>query len=221
MVLLSYYSIFKCNKDARCCEMAAARQSLVSDKSSNMNDEKVTNHTQSRKDPPKYEDNSMAKLQLHPYYVLFFLYVEPISAIVGAIAGLFPEVYLALLQFPPLAPAASSTIKRPPASPAVSATTATCVTQLANLYLYFALTEALVLRAGRHQLPVWRALAFTMLVADFGHLASGFGFDSSPFWDVAAWGPMQYGGIGFVYAGAATRTLFLLGVGVKLVEKRD
>ena len=71
------------------------------------------------------------------FYRAFFLYIEPISAIVGAFyAGIRPREYLTYL-------ASSSALEKLAQSP----TTPTLISlyQLSNLYLLFALNEHLVL----------------------------------------------------------------------------
>ncbi|KAL1944338.1 hypothetical protein VTO73DRAFT_3523 [Trametes versicolor] len=128
-------------------------------------------------------------------YRLFFLYIEPVSAIVGGFyAGARPSEYLAYLS-----------------SPASSAS-------LANLYLLFALNEHLVLSSTTSR-RTWRRLLFGLLVADIGHLATmvplaqekGFPEVFLKFW---AWNAMEWGSVAFVYMGATMRSSFLLGVGL-------
>jgi hypothetical protein len=157
----------------------------------------------------------MIELVLHPYYTFFFLYLEPISALVGAAAALVPSVYLSVLDRSSASESSAQTLQT--TSRAVS----TAITQLANLYLFFAVTETLVLRAARHHVPVWRALLIAMLIADFGHLLAAWRLGMRQYWCLSEWDWMELGGVGFVYAGAATRILFLSGVGVKLIERRS
>ncbi len=140
-------------------------------------------------------------------YRLFFLYIEPVSAIVGAFyAGWQPAQYLAYL----------TTSSTSAADPGTSTTIA--LQQLANLYVLFAINEHFVL-SSTASLRTWRALLAGLLVADFGHLLTmvpmarerGFGEVFRRFW---AWDAMLWGSVGFVYAGASMRTAFLLGVGL-------
>ncbi|KAK0443953.1 uncharacterized protein EV420DRAFT_1649059 [Desarmillaria tabescens] len=134
-------------------------------------------------------------------YRLFFLYIEPISAIAGFIAALNPTFYLGELSL--------STVK-----PDVVGTTQTDVAlyQLANLYLLFALNEHLVL-SSTSSLKTWRSLLFCLLIADLGHLATMAPLGLDAFWKVWEWNAMLWGSIGFVYLGASTRLSFLLGLG--------
>lgn len=137
-------------------------------------------------------------------YRLFFLYIEPLSAIVGAwYAHLLPHTYLALTH------AGSA----PPASAPVPTSTAVVLSQLANLYLLFALNEALVLRCTS-DLRVWRTLLLGLLVADLGHLYSVRRLGPATYWQLSAWNAMTWGNVGFVYAGAAMRVSFLSGLGL-------
>ncbi|KAK4699477.1 hypothetical protein P7C70_g6779, partial [Phenoliferia sp. Uapishka_3] len=139
-------------------------------------------------------------------YRLFFLYIEPLSALVGAYYAHFqPSAYLHLTH--------ASSFPSPTFTPSTGTTAV--LSQLANLYLLFAINEGLVLRSTTDR-KVWRTLLFGLLVADLGHLWSVKGTGTSwevycKFWE---WNEMAWGNVGFVYAGALTRVLFLLGVGL-------
>ena len=71
----------------------------------------------------------------------------------------------------------------------------------------------------------WRRLLFCLLVADLGHLATmipsalekGWADVFLRFW---AWNAMEWGSVGFVYAGASMRSSFLLGVGLRVEEEK-
>ncbi|KAI1108257.1 hypothetical protein F5Y14DRAFT_436940 [Nemania sp. NC0429] len=134
-------------------------------------------------------------------YRVFFLVIEPVSALVGAYYAHFrQEAYLRLTH------AASAPQTLPIGTSIV-------LSQLANLYLLFALNEAVVLRCTS-DLGVWRALLLVLLVADLGHLFSLSGGGSRVYWDVASWNAIDWGNVPFVYLGAAMRVAFLSGVGL-------
>ncbi|EKG17114.1 hypothetical protein MPH_05686 [Macrophomina phaseolina MS6] len=134
-------------------------------------------------------------------YTLFFLTVEPASALVGAFYAAFrPAIYLQLTH-------------RPSAAPSVPIGTQVALKQLANLYLLFALNEAIVLRATA-DLRVWRALLFCLLVADFGHLYSLSALGPAIYWHLARWNAMDWGNVAFVYLGASMRIAFLSRIGL-------
>jgi hypothetical protein len=136
--------------------------------------------------------------------------MKPISALVGAFyAHVRPLEYLQLTHAAS-APSYPSTI---PLS------TSIVLSQLANLYLLFAINEALVLRATS-DLRVWKTVLFGLLLADFGHLYSvkDLGFDV--YWNILKWNKMDWGNVGFVYAGATMRLLFLTGVGLDTPASR-
>ena len=146
-------------------------------------------------------------------YRSFFLYIEPISAILGAYwAGARPAEYLGLLATSNTARLASD-ISNPNTPTLIS------LYQLSNLYFLFALNEHLVL-SSTTSLKTWRTVLFCLLVADLGHLATmaplglekGFAEVYFAFWN---WNAIEWGSIGFVYAGATMRTCFLLGVGLE------
>ncbi|EIW76209.1 hypothetical protein CONPUDRAFT_158234 [Coniophora puteana RWD-64-598 SS2] len=141
-------------------------------------------------------------------YKLFFIYIEPISALAGAYyAALEPTAYLRDLSLPS-APAPTSALGL-----GVTQQTTMALYQLANLYLLFALNEHLVL-SSTQSLKTWRRLLFCLLVADFGHLATMAPLGARVFWAVYEWNAMVWGSVGFVYLGATMRMCFLRGVGV-------
>lgn len=135
------------------------------------------------------------------FYRLVFLYLEPLSIAAGAVAAFyFQSDYLALTH-------AES-------APRVVPTCASIVlSQLSNLYLGLALTEALILRVTTEH-SVWKALIFILLVADIGHLYSvlplGFSRAFLQWWN---WNAIDWGNVGWVYFLALTRMCMLLGVG--------
>lgn len=144
----------------------------------------------------------MSAQDLPIYYRLFFLYIEPISALVGSCFALFkPDIYLQLTH----APSAPSN--------GVPLSSRIVLTQLSNLYLLFALNEALVLRSTR-DLRVWKTLLAGLLVADIGHLYSVSPLGPDVYWKLYSWNAMDLGNVGFVYLGAAMRIAFLLGFGL-------
>ena len=137
-------------------------------------------------------------------YRLFFLYIEPISAIGGAIyAGLFSKPYLQDLRLTNI-----------PLSPETALALPVLMTlyQLSNLYLLFALNEHLVL-SSTDNVRTWKCLLFGLLVADFGHLLSLAPLGADVYWRVWDWNAMMWGNVGFVYLGATIRVSFLLGLG--------
>lgn len=149
---------------------------------------------------------STTSIPLLPYR-LFFLYIEPISALVGAYyAAIRPAEYLHLLS---ISPSKASPLNAPVPTPV-----AMSLYQLANLYLLFALNEHLVL-SSTNSLRTWRRLLFCLLVADIGHLLTMAPLGHPVFWRVWEWNAMVWGSVGFVYAGASMRTCFLLGLGLE------
>ncbi len=134
-------------------------------------------------------------------YRLFFLLIEPIATLVGAFYAFYDQrTYLDLTH-------ASS------APSPIPLGTSIAMSQLANLYFAFALSEALVLRATS-DLRVWKAVLFCLLVADFGHLFTVRVLGPRIYWSVSEWNAIDWGGIGFVYVGASMRIAFLSGLGL-------
>lgn len=140
-------------------------------------------------------------------YRFFFLVLEPISALVGAYFCHFRQArYLELLHAPSAAAAADAG-----GEPALA--TSVALSQLANMYLFFALNEALVLRSTG-DMRVWRVVLFVLLLADVGHLYSMRGLGWQVYVNVLGWNAGDWGNVPWVYAGATLRVCFLAGVGM-------
>ena len=135
-------------------------------------------------------------------YTLFFLYIEPVSTLVGAYYAWFRQNDYA-----------SMTYSTPGALLGVSTRESIILNQLANLYFVFAFNEALVLRATNDR-KVWRAFLLGLLIADFGHLYSVKDVGVQVYWEFWKWNAMYWGNLGFVYIGATMRTAFLLNIGL-------
>jgi hypothetical protein len=145
---------------------------------------------------------SSPTFRLPAIYSVFFLLVEPISTLVGAFFAHFRQNdYLQMTHL------ASSSLSDTPKS------TSIVLSQLANLYLLFALNEALVLRSTS-DLRVWKTLLFGLLLADFGHLYSVKALGPEIYYEAWNWNAMHWGNVGFVYVGASMRCAFLSGVGL-------
>lgn len=143
-------------------------------------------------------------LRLPLPYRLFFLLVEPCSALAGAYYAHFAQrTYLELTDAASL-----------PVDAVIPRGGSIVLDQLANLYLFFALAEGLVLRSTA-DLRVWRALLLCMLVADAGHLYSVRAAGAPEiYWSVGRWNAIDWGNIPFVYLGASMRIAFLAGIGL-------
>ncbi|CAK7211711.1 hypothetical protein SBRCBS47491_001208 [Sporothrix bragantina] len=146
-----------------------------------------------------------ASIHLPTIYRLFFLFIEPVSALVGAYFAHFRQHDYLTMTHAASAPAAAG-VEVPVVSSVV-------LTQLANLYLLFTLNEALVLRTTADR-RVWRTLLFGLLVADLGHLYSLRPLGSEIYWRADQWNAMGWGNVPFVYLGASMRIAFLSGIGL-------
>ncbi|TDL30144.1 hypothetical protein BD410DRAFT_780682 [Rickenella mellea] len=139
-------------------------------------------------------------------YRVFFLYIEPVSALVGAYYAAFrPAEYLQLLTMKPLSPVGIEQLSMP---------VSMSLFQLANLYLLFALNERLVL-SSTDSIKTWKRVLFCLFIADLGHLLTMAPLGGEVFWRFWEWNAMIWGSVGFVYAGATMRLCFLLGLGVR------
>lgn len=156
-------------------------------------------------------------------YTLFFLWIEPISTLVGAYFAHFQQQkYLDDTIPSGLGVSTRESI----VSSCYAESCHTCsapwkimlicwkvLSQLANLYFAFTLNEALVLRATRDR-RVWSTLLLGLLIADFGHIYACKAAGVELYYSFWTWNAMWAGNLGFVYMGATLRTCFLLGVGL-------
>ncbi|KAI1173961.1 hypothetical protein F4777DRAFT_418727 [Nemania sp. FL0916] len=156
--------------------------------------------------PPQHQPVEMADRGtfLPLTYRVFFLIIEPLYALVGAYYAHFrQDEYLHLTH------AASA----PGVSQQIPLGTSIVLSQLANMYLLFALNEALVLRCTNNTI-VWKAVLLVLLVADFGHLYSLRELGPDIYWACTRWNAIDWGNIPFVYMGASMRLAFLSGIGL-------
>ncbi|KAH7136083.1 hypothetical protein B0J11DRAFT_178284 [Dendryphion nanum] len=145
----------------------------------------------------------MTNTSIPAFYRLVFLYIEPISTLVGAIhAHYFQHEYLGLTH------AASAPL---PGS-AIPISTSIVLTQLANLYLLLCINEALLLRATQ-DLKVWKTFLFGLLVADVGHLYSVSPAGLAIYWQFWSWNAIDWGNIAFVYFLILVRIALFAGLG--------
>ncbi|KAF4552199.1 Hypothetical protein D9617_11g010480 [Elsinoe fawcettii] len=145
---------------------------------------------------------SSSSSRLPLVYRLFFLYIEPVATAVGAYYAHFGQKDYLAMTVPSLSP----TLLGP------SKVESIVLSQLANMYLVFAINEALVLRATSNR-EVWRTFLLGLLIADFGHIYSVKPMGLDTYWRFWEWNAIYWGNLGFVYVGAALRTCFLLDVG--------
>lgn len=162
--------------------------------------------------PPKAQTQPQkATFSLPLAYRLFFLFIEPVSALVGAYYAHFQQRDYLLLTDSSSAPVLTP----------IPTGTSIVLSQLANLYLLFALNEALVLRSTS-DLRVWKTVLFVLLLADLGHLYSiktlGLGIYLP--WNFMRWNAIDWGNIPFVYLGATMRIAFLADVGMGASSKK-
>lgn len=140
-------------------------------------------------------------------YRLFFLLIEPLSALLGAYYAYFDKkAYLELTH------AAS-------APETIPLGTSIVLSQLANLYLFFAINEALVLRSTS-DIHVWKTVLFCLLIGDIGHLYTVRELGMNIYWSPSTWNAIDWGNIPFVYLGASMRIAFLADVGLYKSGKR-
>ena len=152
------------------------------------------------------------------FYKAFYLYIEPVATLIGACAAIFtPRQYLSLTHAES-APAPIQILSTVTTAAIIPTATLIALRQLGNLYFCFAISEALVLRATT-DIRVWRAFLLCLLIADFGHLLTCLPLGPEVYYRVDKWNAIDWGNIGFVYCGAATRICFLLGVGLGAVNK--
>lgn len=162
-------------------------------------------------------------------YRLFFLVLEPASSLARAFYAHHRQAqYLGLLSQPLTTSSLSSSSstagqEEQVGTSAITPAASAAMSQLAGMYLFHALCEALVLRATRDA-NAWRAMVVVMLVADAGQLYALKGLDGGSdgggsgsgrvYWDVGGWDVGGWVNVALVYVGIVVRMCFLMGVGL-------
>lgn len=150
---------------------------------------------------------SAVSLSLPLLYRIFFLLIEPVCVLAGVYYAHFgQDEYLKLTH------AASAPSQIPLG-------TSIAMSQLSNMYLFFALNEALVLRSTA-DIRVWKTVLFCLLIGDFGHLYTVRHLGPDIYWRVSRWNAIDWGNVPFVYLGASMRIAFLANVGLGLKRPR-
>ncbi|KAK3368659.1 hypothetical protein B0H63DRAFT_79088 [Podospora didyma] len=140
-------------------------------------------------------------------YRLFFFFIEPVSALVGAYYANYAKLeYLRLTH--------ASSVPSP-----IPVGTSIVMSQLANMYLLFAINEWLVLRST-NDLRVWKRVLFCLLIGDIGHLYTVRELGPQIYWSVTKWNAIDWGNIPFVYLGASLRMAFLANVGLGVKSRK-
>lgn len=167
--------------------------------------QQLLSNTENNKAKIRCKMADQGHFRLPTTYRAFFLLIEPLFALFGAIFAHFRP--LRYLQW-------THSTSAPLTATAIPLSTNIVLDQLANLYLLFAFNEALILRSTS-DLRVWRTVLLGCLIADFGHLYSVRALGPDVYWKIAQWNMMDFGNVGFVYVGASMRLAFLLGLGLK------
>ena len=137
-------------------------------------------------------------------YRLFHQTIEPIFALSGAYLALFRTPSYLQTVVPPSAYTPGSTLS--PVSNLLLA-------HEASLYAQFALFEVLVLRITS-DLRIWRAVVFSILFSDVGHLYAAYLVLGPAFWNMQEWRFQDWTNLGITWFGIALRLAFLCGVGM-------
>ncbi|ESZ93526.1 hypothetical protein SBOR_6068 [Sclerotinia borealis F-4128] len=158
---------------------------------------------------------------IHPFYRIFLLYIEPILALSGAYLALFHPAKFLLgtapsslsTPFIPLTlttPISTSTPQPQPIDPVIQFLSA----NIGALYILFAINEAIVLRLTRDY-SVWKVVVFAMLVCDVGHIWGVYQADPTGSLEVMRWTMEEWINNGILAFGAVLRIAFLGGVGYR------
>lgn len=146
------------------------------------------------------------------FYRIYFLYVEPLAALLGAI-GVFTNPYSILESITPK-------LMNPAAAAPITPLTRLLLTNIGALYLLFAWNQAVVLRLTT-DLNVWRAMLIGMVLSDVGHLWAFYEGDPKVFFEPWVWGFNEWMGEGVLAFGFLVRLIFLAGIGVRSGPSRQ
>jgi hypothetical protein len=138
-------------------------------------------------------------------YRIFFLWIEPSTTFLGAyVAHFMQQEYLKTTHAATAAAFAATTL---PVGISV------VLSQLANMYFYFALNQSLLLRSTA-DLKVWRTVFCIMLVTDVGHLYSLKELGTAMYWHYTGWTVADWMNYPYMYLAMTMRIAFVMGVGL-------
>ncbi|OCL14138.1 hypothetical protein AOQ84DRAFT_351659 [Glonium stellatum] len=138
-------------------------------------------------------------------YRLFHQTLEPIFALSGAYMALFRTPSYLQTIAPPSAYTLDSTL---------SPVSSLLLAHEASLYVQFALCEVLVLRLTS-DIRIWRALVFSLLFSDIGHLYAAYLVLGPTFWNMQGWRSQEWTNLGTLWFGLALRVAFMCGIGME------
>ncbi|KAH8594959.1 hypothetical protein B0O99DRAFT_652462 [Bisporella sp. PMI_857] len=136
-------------------------------------------------------------------YRIYFLYLDPILALGGAyLIYTDPSKFL------------HSTIPQPLTLTPTTLTPllALLLTNIAALYVYLALNEALVLRLSS-ELKVWKAVILGLVISDAGHIYAVYAAAPERLFEILKWTNDEWINNGILILGLLLRIGFLVGFG--------
>ncbi|APA14947.1 hypothetical protein SS1G_13721 [Sclerotinia sclerotiorum 1980 UF-70] len=144
--------------------------------------------------------------RINPMYRIYLLYIEPFIALSGAYLAYFQPNEFLVRTAPWKVSQQFIHIKFP--KPVIKLLS----TDIAALYIFFAINEAVVLRLTRDY-SVWQAVVFAMLMSDMGHILAIYQADPVGSLNVAKWQREEYVNNGIIAFGVILRLGFLSGFG--------
>ena len=141
---------------------------------------------------------------ISPIYTLYFLYIDPLLALIGSLFILTSPLSFLRATIPPN----PSTTHPLPLTP----TTKLLLTNIAVMYLLISILQGIVLRLTRER-NVWVCILAALMLVDVGHLYANWEVAPQRFVEVGGWTKDEWVGNGTLVLGAALRFLFVLGVG--------
>ncbi|KAK5115350.1 hypothetical protein LTR62_001550 [Meristemomyces frigidus] len=136
-------------------------------------------------------------------YRIFFTTIDPLLALTGFISALFVPTAIVGTHLPVSG-------QEPPAE------TTFLLQTLAGFYLALLVLEVYLLRVRPHDLTIWRALEFSLLLTDFflvGATAKWLGAEGGL--NPLFWGLGEVGAIALTAGLGVIRVLFIIGVGMR------
>lgn len=146
--------------------------------------------------------NSISSINL--IYRFYFLYLDPIFALGGTYLIITDPIRFLTGTIPrPLDPYIP---------PTLSPLTSLLLTNIAALYVYIALSMAIVLRVTS-EVKVWTGVIATMVMSDAGHLFALWQASPERMLEVGKWAFDERINVGILALGLGLRLAFLLGIG--------
>ncbi|KAH8653078.1 hypothetical protein BGZ60DRAFT_178137 [Tricladium varicosporioides] len=153
---------------------------------------------------------SSTPIRISLLYTIYFLWFEPLAALVGTYLTLFQPTRFLSGTVP--VPAFSQFYASVSESQAITPLMQMLLTNIGSLYVLLAVNEGITLRVTRER-AVWYSVVCGMIMSDIGHLYAAYAIAPARASEFLAWNSDEWINYGTLTLGLALRVAFMMGFG--------